>query len=287
MRPPEQRLSLPHLLLVDDSEAVLALESAALAGRYVLSTASDGREALAKAQQLKPDGILLDLSMPHMRGDEVLRRMGASAELSRIPVVVVSSETERAPECLRLGAKAFLPKPVRAKELVALIDRVLDEARREAESGSMAVLFVSVGSLELGIPIGCVKSVLHQMATLPLPIGPSYLCEIAELHGEPVLVLDLARRLGISHREAVQDRKLVVVEVDGLALALCVDGVRDPEEVPASALVRRERLQHGPVALMGVARTQHGPVSLVEPAALVSPKLLRDLRQSLAMPGAA
>jgi CheY-like chemotaxis protein len=274
-------LSLPHLLLVDDSEAVLALESAALAGRYVLSTAADGREALAKAQQIKPAGMLLDLSMPQMRGEEVLRRMAASPELSRIPVIVVSSETERAPECLRAGAKAFLPKPVRAAELLALVSRVLEEARREAERGGMAVLFVSVGTLELGIPIACVKTVLHQLTTRPLPIGPSYLSELAELHGEPVLVLDLAKRLGLSHEQPVQDRKLVVVEVSRLSLALCVDGVRDPEEVPAAALVRREHLQHGPLALMGVARTQRGPVPLVEPSALVSPKLLRELRQSL------
>ncbi len=41
-------MSLPHLLLVDDSEAVLAFQKAALSGHYAVSTALNGREALAK-----------------------------------------------------------------------------------------------------------------------------------------------------------------------------------------------------------------------------------------------
>ncbi|HYV67858.1 MAG TPA: response regulator, partial [Myxococcales bacterium] len=68
-------MSLPHLLLVDDSESVLAFEKAALAGHYLFSTALNGREALTKVAQLKPAAVLLDLSMPEMDGDEVLAQM--------------------------------------------------------------------------------------------------------------------------------------------------------------------------------------------------------------------
>jgi len=282
-------LSLPQILLVDDSEAVLALEKAALAGHYAISTASDGREALAKLQQLKPDGVVLDLTMPHMGGEEVLRRMAAAPELRRIPAIVASSETERAGACLRAGAKAFLPKPVRADELLALVSRVLEEAQREKQRASLAVVFVSVGAQELGIPIECVRSVLHQIATRPLPVGPSYLSEFVEVHGEPVLVLDLARRLGLDHAQPLEERQLVMVEMGGLQLALCVDRVRDPEEIGPSDLVRRERLggaDHGPLqaALLGMARTPRGPLPLIDPSALVSRKLLRELSQAIGSP---
>ena len=51
-------MSLPHLLLVDDSEAVLAFEKAALTGHYAISTAMTGREALAKAPQIDPVDVL-------------------------------------------------------------------------------------------------------------------------------------------------------------------------------------------------------------------------------------
>ena len=89
-------MSLWHLLLVDDSEAVLAFEKAALAGHYQVSTAVDGRDALLKVAQLKPAAVLLDLSMPGMDGDEVLARMRADPQLARIPVIIVSSEKQRA-----------------------------------------------------------------------------------------------------------------------------------------------------------------------------------------------
>src|SRR4051812_49619253 len=83
-------VSLPHLLLVDDSESVLAFEKAALAGHYVVSTAVNGREALTKVAQLRPAAVLLDLSMPEMDGDEVLAQMQQDPQLAGIPVIIVS-----------------------------------------------------------------------------------------------------------------------------------------------------------------------------------------------------
>jgi CheY-like chemotaxis protein len=126
-------VSLSHLLLVDDSEAVLAFEKAALSGYYQVSTAVNGRDALLKISQLKPAAVLLDLSMPEMNGDEVLARMRSDPQLSRIPVIIVSSEKDRAEACLAAGARAFLPKPIRAQDLLPLVERVLEERNRREE----------------------------------------------------------------------------------------------------------------------------------------------------------
>ena len=279
-------MSLPHLLLVDDSEAVLAFEKAALSGHYAISTAMTGKEALAKIPQLDPAAILLDLSMPEMDGDEVLARLQADAQLKRIPVIIVSSEKQRAEGCLRAGAKAFLAKPVRAPDLLPLVERVLADARAAARAGSFAALFVSVGQIEIGLPLASVRTVLHQTATRALPLGPSYLGQILEIHGEPVAVLDLARRLGVHHSLPLLERKLVVVESEGARMAICVDDVRDPEELPAGEVTLRERLggaEHGPLreALVGVARTSRGALPLIDPRALVSRELLRKLAGGL------
>jgi CheY-like chemotaxis protein/chemotaxis signal transduction protein len=279
-------VSLPHLLLVDDSEAVLAFEKAALSGHYAISTALTGREALAKVPQIDPAAILLDLSMPEMDGDEVLAHLQDDPDHRRIPVIIISSEKLRAEACLKNGAKAFLPKPIRAQELLPLVERVLEEARAEARAGNFAVLFVSVGSVELGLPLDSVRNVMHQTATQPLALGPSYLTEMIELHGAPVAVLDLARRLGVEHAQPVLERKLVVVEREGTRIALCVDDVRDPEELSASDVTPRERLggsEHGALkdALLGVARTARGPLPLIDPRALVSRELLRKLAAGL------
>jgi CheY-like chemotaxis protein len=279
-------VSLPHLLLVDDSEAVLAFERAALSGHYAISTALTGREALAKIPQIEPAAILLDLSMPVMDGDEVLAKLQADPYLRKIPVIIVSSETQRAEACMQAGAKAFLPKPVRAQDLLPLVEKVLAQAREEERAGSLATLFVTVGEVELGLPLWCVRTVLHQTATRPLPLGPSYLSEMFVLHGEPVAVLDLAKRLGVKHVMPVLDRKLVVIERDGAQMALCVDDVRDPEELPAGEFTARSKLggaEHGALqdALMGIAHTSRGPLPLIDPKALVSRDLLRKLATGL------
>jgi CheY-like chemotaxis protein/chemotaxis signal transduction protein len=279
-------VSLPHLLLVDDSEAVLAFEKAALSGHYAISTATTGREALAKVPQIDPAAILLDLSMPEMDGDEVLAHLQDDPNHRRIPVIIISSEKLRAEACLRNGAKAFLPKPIRAQELLPLVERVLEDARAEARAGNVAALFVSVGNVEVGLPLDSVRNVMHQTATQPLALGPSYLAEMIELHGVPVAVLDLARRLGVEHAQPLLERKLVVVEREKALIALCVDDVRDPEELSASDVTPRERLggsEHGALkdALLGVARTARGPLPLIDPRALLSRELLRKLASGL------
>ncbi len=279
-------MSLPHLLLVDDSESVLAFEKAALAGHYLVSTAVNGRDALIKVAQLRPAAVLLDLSMPEMDGDEVLAQMQNDAQLASIPVIIVSSEKQRAEACLKGGARAFLAKPIRAQDLLPLVGKVLEEARRAERTGSLAALFVDAGGLEVGLPLDTVVSVLHQASTRPLPLGPGYLCEMLEVHGDTVLVLDLVRRLGLSHRAPIAERKLVVVDCGEQRLALCVDGVRDPEELAREQVLPREAVagaEHGLLreALIAVARTSRGPVPVIDPRALASPRLLRELMKAL------
>ena len=279
-------MSLPHLLLVDDSEAVLAFGRAALSGHYNISTASTGREALEQLSRVQFDAVLLDLSMPEMDGDEVLQEMQRDARLRQVPVIVISSETHRQAEVMRKGAKAFLAKPVRAQEMLPLVERVLDEARRTERAGNLGVLIVSAGDVEVGLPIESVQSVHHQLATRSLPLGPSYLSRMVVLFGEPVPVLDLARRLGVPHSVPPAQRKLVVVQDGSAPLAICVDGVRDPEELPAEDVTPREKLagiEHGPLrdALLAVAQTSRGPLPVLEPRALVSRELMRKVAAEL------
>jgi CheY-like chemotaxis protein len=279
-------MSLPQLLLVDDSEAVLAFEKAALSRHYDVRTATTGREALERLGEEQPAAVLLDLSMPEMDGDEVLSQMQADERLRRVPVIIVSSETQRERECLAGGAKAFMAKPVRAPELLSLVGRVIDDARREARTGNLAALFVTAGIIELGLPLDCVRIVLHQTATRPLPLGPAYLSEMLDLWGEPVGVLDLPRRLGQDHATPIVERKLVVVDCGGAPLALCVDGVRDPEELAAAEITPRAKLagaRHGPLqeSLLAVVKTQRGPLPIVDPRALLSHELLRKLAVAL------
>jgi CheY-like chemotaxis protein len=275
-------VSVPHLLLVDDSVAIVEYERAALSAHYVTSAASDGAEALEKAREIRPAAILLDLSMPVMDGEEALSQLRADPELREIPVIVVSSERARGVRCLSMGAAGFLPKPVRADELCAIVDRVLLEDARRRREGKLAVLAVRVGSFEAGVPLDAVRTVAMLPRTTPLPGGPFYLREMFELHGEPVCMLDLAARLGLAYGLTLLDRKIVVVQAGSAPLAICVDQVRDPEEFARSAVFAPPGTAgDGAGPLRGIVsamvRTAEGAMPVLAPAALVSPRLLRRL----------
>src|SRR5262245_55025089 len=210
----------PHVLVIDDSEAILAFTRAVLSASDAVSTARNGREGLDLCKRLVPDIVLLDLSMPELDGEAVLERLKASGDLAHIPVIIISSEQPRAEACVARGAAACLIKPVRADDLLALVGRTLDAAKAKRAMGSLAVLPLRVGAMNLAIPLADVRHVLLQPATRPLPGGPSYLAAFFELFGESVCVLDLAARFGIDHAKAVIDRMLVVVEYERVKLAL-------------------------------------------------------------------
>lgn len=275
-------MSLPHVLLVDDSEAILAYETAALSGRYAISTASNGEEALTKARVLQPALILLDLSMPMMNGEQVLQQLQGDAETRRIPVVIVSSERERGQKCVSSGAAAFVPKPVRAEGLCRLVARILEQTAARERQQRLALLGVEVGPFQIGIPLDCVREVVDQPATVTVPATPSFLREMFELRGEPVAILDMARRLRVLHGAPLADRKLVVTVHRSDLLALCVDRVRDPEEFAPTDVIACDDASETPFKLFGrmlraVVRTEKGSLAVIQPHALVSSTLLRRL----------
>lgn len=128
-----------RVLLVDDSVAIRCLVSAALACREIdiCGTAKDGIEGVAKALELKPDVIVLDLEMPNMDGFGMLREL--NKKLPKVKSIVFSSmPPEIALQTLSLGAAEFVPKPVGTRQspeataaLATLKERVLSLGQRE------------------------------------------------------------------------------------------------------------------------------------------------------------
>jgi CheY-like chemotaxis protein len=279
-------MTLPHILLVDDSDAILAYEKATLSAHYTISTATTGVEALEKIPLVRPELVLLDLSMPQMDGEEVLKRCKADPKLEHIPFIVISAEHERAEACKALGAAAILPKPIRADALTGLVARVLEEARQQEHEQGMAALLMDVGGTRLGIPLHVVHSVVLQPECRPLPLGPFYMAEMFDFEGEPVCVLDMPLRLGLEHTETLAERKMILLKIDGRMIALNVDDVQDPEEFPTSRVIPPERFgaaTHKPLrdALLALVNTDEGPVPVVDPQVFLSGRALRDLHRSL------
>ncbi|HOT93061.1 MAG TPA: adenylate/guanylate cyclase domain-containing protein [Anaerolineae bacterium] len=120
------------ILVVEDSPTqALLLEALLDQNGHNVIWALDGRQGLAMARHFRPDLIILDMEMPELNGDEVLRMLKAEPALQHIPVVMVSAfdDIERIARCIELGAEDYLPKPVNAVLLNARVGACLEKKR--------------------------------------------------------------------------------------------------------------------------------------------------------------
>ncbi|KAJ3692932.1 hypothetical protein LUZ60_012027 [Juncus effusus] len=119
-----------HVLAVDDSPVERAIIAALLkSSKYRVTSVDSAQRALELlvGLELNFNMIITDYTMPGMTGYDLLKRVKESAELKKIPVVIVSSENvpNRIARCLREGAEDFLLKPVRPDDVSRLCTRVM------------------------------------------------------------------------------------------------------------------------------------------------------------------
>jgi CheY-like chemotaxis protein len=274
---------LPLLLLVDDSEAILGLEKAALGSTYRLESAVNGRLAMEAMRRRVPDGVLLDLSMPEMDGDAVLLAMRRDPRLKDVPVLVVSTESQRARDTLRLGADDFIPKPATVDDLRRRVAGVLETAARRRSESLRPFLFFTAGGLELGLPLEAVHTVTARPALRELPGAPAHVPGFFELHGEEVVLLDLAARLGLMHTQVLVERKVVVVKAEGRNLGVEADEVWDPESLAQDAVLGEGRFTAPYEAiqdrLLCLAQGSRGLIPVLKPGALLNEGALTALSE--------
>jgi PAS domain S-box-containing protein len=117
------------IVYVEDNLANLALIETILLDRpdITLLPALQGTIGLDLASEHRPDLILLDLHLPDMPGDEVLRRLRSDPRTRDVPVVIISADAtpRRSEGLLRAGASAYLTKPLNVDEFLGTIDRLL------------------------------------------------------------------------------------------------------------------------------------------------------------------
>ena len=122
-----------RILIADDEQPARVGMSRALrsSGCEILE-AADGPAALDAIRTQAPDLVLLDLNMPGMNGQAVLRELGPAARSAEIVIVTANDSIDAAVECMRLGASDYITKPFEVEQLRAVARRVA--RRRELEA---------------------------------------------------------------------------------------------------------------------------------------------------------
>ena len=132
-----------RLLLVDDHELVrhgLAVFLNGQAGYEVAGEASNGREAIELAETLRPDVIIMDVSMPELGGVEATRRIKERLPSTRVIALSMHRDSVYVREILRAGADGYLLKESRSNDLLAAIQAVSKGEGYLSPAVSQAVL---------------------------------------------------------------------------------------------------------------------------------------------------
>jgi DNA-binding NarL/FixJ family response regulator len=98
---------------------------ASLGGLQIISEVSDGLEAVRKAEELRPDLILLDIGLPSLNGMEAARRIRKLSLESKIIFVSQESSADVVQAALDLGAQGYVVKAHAGTDLIAAVEAVL------------------------------------------------------------------------------------------------------------------------------------------------------------------
>ena len=157
-----------YLLFADDNEDMrLMVRDLLQASGHEVALAPDGLTALAAVQAREPDLMILDLAMPGMTGFEVCRAIKRNPFTSRIPVLMLTaqSQVEQKVEGFEAGADDYLPKPFDPRELRARVTALLRLVKREGDRNPTS-----------GLPGGrAIEDELERRVQRRLPFAVCYL----------------------------------------------------------------------------------------------------------------
>ncbi len=157
-----------QILVVDDEVGIRELLSEILSDEgYQVRLAQNAEEARLQRTRARPDLVLLDIWMPDTDGITLLKEWATKGQLT-MPVVMMSGHgtIETAVEATRIGAYAFLEKPIALQKLLSTVDKALAQATRPVESPPAYSLAVLGGAP----PVAELKQRLERVRDLRVPV---------------------------------------------------------------------------------------------------------------------
>jgi DNA-binding NarL/FixJ family response regulator len=140
-------MSTPTVLVVDDHKVVAEGLMQLLGSRFrILGTIADGSLAVSAVDRLRPDVVLLDLSLPNVSGLDVLRGIRETGLNTIVIVLTMHADAQLAVEALRAGASGFVLKESSSDELLTALDVVLNGGTYLAMGLTKEIVTVMVGA---------------------------------------------------------------------------------------------------------------------------------------------
>lgn len=116
-----------RILVADDSSSIRLFLKAELSKEgFIVETVADGKQALDRVPDFKPDLIISDLMMPEMDGSDLCRALKKDERFSRIPIIIMSTLSDKPlmRRLMREGAATFLVKPFSVAQLSIVIEEI-------------------------------------------------------------------------------------------------------------------------------------------------------------------
>lgn len=263
-------LDLKHrkILVVDDDRLNIRILAGILKGEgYTLVEANSGERALLAYADFLPDLVLLDVMMPGIDGFETCRRLNRTYGGNCAPVIFITAknESDDLVEGLSAGGVDYLPKPFKAKEVLARIrshlqNRILSEQRKQlvdqlSNANAAKNRFLGMAAHDLRNPLASIRGLaefLREGAVGPLSVDQldlintihsasqsmldlvNELLDVAtiesgelKIYREPHNLADLiAKSVAMTNIEAAKKNTRVTIETRGLAPVLMLDAAK-------------------------------------------------------------
>jgi DNA-binding NarL/FixJ family response regulator len=197
-----------RILIADDHEVVRRGLTAQLAHNpawVVAAEATNGRDAVEQALQVKPDLIVLDLSMPQLNGLSAARRILAADPAARILILTVHESEQLAREVLAAGALGYVLKSDAGRTLIAALEALID---------GRPYFTSKVGRMVLE---GYLRAPAPEIVTQPVLSAREL--EVVQLLAEGRSNKDVAKALGISVKTAETHRSNIMRKTGFTSLA--------------------------------------------------------------------
>lgn len=117
-----------NILIVDDSRTSRKILRKILedAGHTIVGEGVNGEEGYLKYQELQPDMVTMDITMPKMDGLEALQLIRKLDENAVVIMITAAGQTEKMIQAVKYGAAEFITKPYEAGEVVEIIKKQLE-----------------------------------------------------------------------------------------------------------------------------------------------------------------